>query len=152
RPLATGIGAGDGPVVPANRNRAHRPLSSVVADLQPPVRGEAGHRQPAGCRVPDRVRKAALAADFGERFIKPRFKVHEQRRRLPPAYGQARGFAEALDPLLDREQAADRLSAAPWRAAIWWRRELRRFCAVHEPSTRPQSTACRPWYLLRRGR
>ena len=63
--VATGIGAGEEPVFPAEGDAAQGVFSAVVVDLQAAVLGIAGQRRPVGRGVADRLGKAALGRQPG---------------------------------------------------------------------------------------
>jgi hypothetical protein len=107
RALTTAVGAGEGPVVPAESDPAQRPFGSVVGEADTAVRHEAVERGPALEGVVDRLADLGLARRAITLGAQPGLDLMDDPRRLFPAHLQACLGAVAIDLALDGEELVD---------------------------------------------
>jgi hypothetical protein len=107
--VATGIGAGEEPVFPAEGDAAQGVFSAVVVDLQAAVLGITGQRRPVGRGVADRLGEAALGRQPGELRLEPNPQGNEPGLGLLlPDVSPSVGW-KAADCLLDHVKLANLL-------------------------------------------
>ena len=105
--LGAGVGAREGPVVPADGDAAKRPFGGVVREAEAAVVEEAREGRPALEAVVDRLGEFVLGRELGALFVQPGAQIVDERLRSFLPNAAARRDRGAVDLTLDGEQNID---------------------------------------------